>query len=151
MIVVRVGSPQSLLVASFERTRDCRPALWGWRPTLGFCRMIDKVAMGPFGTARETGKKTRPGEDYKKRETGEKEDGCVEGKASVIETACLSPDGRRISRAGRDGIVRLVIKTRRHCNLAGLNTKGESCLRSLRRREKRKETSEYMPVGPPGL
>ena len=83
-----------------------------------FRRMIDKVTSGPFGSAGETSEETWPGEDCKKCETREKEDGCVENEASVVEKTGLNPVGFRISRAWRVRIVRLVITTRRHHDLA---------------------------------
>ena len=118
VVVVRVGSSSPLIVACFNRTRNRRSAFWSRQSSLGFGRMVDEVAMGPFRTAGETSEKTWPGENRKKCETSEKEDGCVENEETVVERLGLNSDCWSGCGVGGRCRVNLVIRTRRHLDPA---------------------------------
>jgi len=101
VIIVRVGNPR-LFIAGFEGNRDGGSALESGQSSLGFRRVVEEVAAGPFRTAGETSEETRPGENCKKREPSENEDCCFKDEGSVPGVGALS-DGWSESAGGGGG------------------------------------------------
>ena len=136
VVIIRVGHSPLLVVRS-----KGRPALYDWRSSFGFRRMVDEVTASPFRAAGETSEETGPGENGEKGETSEKEYGYVEDESLVVQMGGLNKDG------GVGGIVQRIPGG--HVDLArpGLERQ-ENPTRSAKEKKEERETRNGCQTSP---
>jgi len=133
VVIIRVGDPP-LLVLGSNGSGDGWSVLYDRESSLGFRRVVDKVAASPFRTAGETSEETGPGENCEKGETSENEDGYVEDEVFVVHMGGLEESGGVAGVTGEVGRVQGIPGGHVHPARGGLEQ--QKHLRALRRRRR---------------